>query len=111
MHEILEESAKLNETIINSKEYQRYLETRSALKADEELYRTFKEFRKKNFELQNLQDINPYDEVHSLVREYSDMIHNSKVSDFVRAEQRICSLLRKTYNKIAEGLEFDDPNE
>lgn len=111
MHQILAESEKLNETIRNSEEYRRYLETKRTLYADEELFNAFREFRKKNYELQNLQGVNPYDEVHTLVREYSDLIHNSKVSDFVRAEQRICALLRKSYNKIAEGLEFDDPNE
>ena len=111
MHEILRESEKLNEIIRESEEYKRYLETKRVLYADEPLLRTFREFRKRNYELQNLQGVNPYDEVHALVREYSDMIHNSKVSDFVRAEQRICALLRKSYNKIAEGLELDDPNE
>ncbi len=111
MHEILAKSEELNQIILNSQEYQYYLKTKAVLYADEPLLRTFREFRRRNYELQNLQDVNPYDEVHALTREYTDMIHNSKVSDFVRAEQRICALLRRAYNNIAEGLEFDDPDE
>lgn len=111
MKEAIAESKKLNEHIKQSEEYKSYLDSKKALCEDMNLCNQFKEFRKKNYELQNMQGNNPYDEVSALVREYDDLLNNSLVSDFLRAEQRICKMMQQVYSSIAEGLEFDYLNE
>ena len=107
MREVIIESKELNEKIKQSAEYQSYLHAKQALYTDEGLSNQVKEFRHKNYELQNRQGVNPFDEVSALVREYDELLHNSLVSEFLRAEQRICKLMQQVYNSISEGLEFD----
>ncbi len=105
MIEVINDSVQLNARIKQSVEYQNYIDTKRALYANMDLCNQLKEFRRKNYELQNRE--NPYDEVSNLVREYDELLHNSLVSDFLRAEQHICRMMQKVYNSIAEGLEFD----
>lgn len=107
MNDVINESVNLNIRIKESKEYKRYIETKNALYMNRELSEQLKEFRRRNYELQNQKDVNPYDEVVGLVKEYDELLHNSTVSDFLKAEQRICKMMQKVYNSIAEGLEFD----
>ena len=105
MIEVINGSRQLNEQIKQSAEYQNYIDTKKKLYANIDLCNQLREFRRRNYELQNR--TNPYDEVSGLVREYDELLHNSIVSDFLRAEQRICRMMQKVYNSIAEGLEFD----
>lgn len=106
MREVISESKQLNERIKQSDEYQKYLNTKSVLYDNIELCDKLKEFREKNYELQNHPGVNPYDEISSLVREYDELLNNYIVSDFLRAEQHICKLMQNVYNSIAEGLEL-----
>lgn len=107
MKEVINKSKQLNEQIKQSEEYKKYIDTKHALYANMELCNQLREFRAKNYELQNRQGMNPFDEVSNLVREYDEMLHNSVVSAFLRAEQRICKLMQQVYDSISEGLEFD----
>ncbi|MBE5944166.1 MAG: YlbF family regulator [Lachnospiraceae bacterium] len=107
MKEVINQSKELNKRILDSTEYKYYLETKKSLKDSPELSHQLKEFRRRNYELQNRQGVNPYDELCNLVREYDDLLHNSTVSNFLRAEQHICRMMQEVYNSIAEGLELD----
>lgn len=107
MVQVINESKQLNAHILESEEYQTYLRTKQALRENEELSRNLREFRAKNYELQNRQGINPYDEMIDLTREYDELLHNSIVSDFLQAEQKICKLLQQVFDSVTEGLEFD----
>lgn len=111
MNDVIHESVLINEHIKNTKEYKNYINTKRALYDNMDLKNQLKEFRRKNYELQNRVGVNPYDEVSALVREYDDLLHNSIVSDFLRAEQKICKQMQKVYDSIADGLEFDYPDE
>lgn len=106
MKEVINESKQLNEQIKQSAEYQKYVDTKKILYGNIDLCNKLKEFRARNYELQNREGVNSYDEVSALVREYDELLHNSIVSDFLRAEQHICKLMQVVYNSIAEGLEF-----
>ena len=107
MKDVINESKNLNNRIKQSCEYREYMEKKSELLKYPDLHRQLGEFKRRNNELQNRQGINPYDEVIGLVKEYDELIHNSVVSDFMKAELRICKMLQKLYESIAEGLEFD----
>ncbi|MDE5873758.1 MAG: YlbF family regulator [Lachnospiraceae bacterium] len=107
MDEIINQSIHINELINTSPEYEWYIRANKKLREHIDLYNQLKEYRRRNYELQNLVGMNPYDEVVALLKEYDVLLHNSVVSDFLRAEERICSILGTVYNQIAEGLEFD----
>lgn len=107
MKGVIKECKQLNERIRQSEEYRKYINTKKALYANMDLCNQLKEFRNRNFELQNREGVNPFDEVSNLVREYDALLHNSKVSDFLVAEQKICKMMRQVYDSISEGLEFD----
>lgn len=107
MRQVINESKQLNEHIRASEEYCTYLRTKKALMDNAELSNYLHEFRRKNYELQNRQGVNPYNEMIELTKEYDELLHNSIVSDFLQAEQQICKLLQKVFDSVAEGLEFD----
>lgn len=107
MKDVIRECVKLNEKIRQSAEYKKYIDTKKALYANMDLCNQLKEFRSRNYELQNREGVNPFDEMNSLMREYDMLLHNSRVSDFLRAEQKICKMMRQVYDSISEGLEFD----
>lgn len=107
MKEAVAKSVQLNEHIKASEEYRRYIETKKALCDNMVLYNQLKEFKVKNYELQNIQGVNPYDEMIGLAKQYDELLHNSIVNDYLRAEQRICKLMQQVYEAIADGLEFE----
>lgn len=107
MQEVINESKALNEKIKQTAEYKKYIDKMNALRDNKELYYKVKEFRIRNYDLQNREGINAYDEINNLVKEYDEILHNSLVSDFMRAERKLCRMMRQVFDGISEGLEFD----
>lgn len=108
MQKAMELAIQLNETIKNSEEYRRYVETDNKLRNEPELYARFNEFRRRNYDLQFSEgDSNLYDEVFNLVKEYDTILQDSLVNDFIMAEQRFCSTMQEIYSSLAAGLEMD----
>ena len=93
MKDVIEQSKQLNTRIKQSAEY------RTDPIAD---YLT----RLRNA-IQAKQSGDIFDEMNALLREYDELLHNSIVSDFMNAEQRICKMMQQMYGELAEGLEFD----
>lgn len=107
MNDTINLSRKLNQTIKNSDEYRRYIETRDRLLERQDLLNSLKEFRQKNYRIQNSDEYdNPYDEVTNLFAEYDDLLHNTIVNEFIRADQKLCRMMRTVYEELADGLEF-----
>lgn len=108
MKDVIYQSKQLNMKIRQSNEYNHYIRTKNRLKEDEELYSALNEFRRRNFELQSSnENINMYDEITTLANEYEKILHNSKVNEFLVAEQRICRLMQDVYSSMADSLDFD----
>lgn len=107
MKNVIEQSAQLNIKIKQSAEYQKYIDTKRVLYDNNELYNRLREFRNRNNALQAKQGCEIFDEMNALLREYDELLHNSIVSDFMNAEQRICKMMQQMYEALAEGLEFD----
>ncbi len=107
MKDVLAQSALLNQNIKDSKEYKTYMETKIKLYEHPELCDKLKEFRHLNYDLQNQEGVNNYDSVTRLVNQYDDMLHNSVVTDFLKAEQQLCKDMQMVFNAITDGLEFD----
>jgi cell fate (sporulation/competence/biofilm development) regulator YlbF (YheA/YmcA/DUF963 family) len=107
MADLLDESRQLNDHIRQSAEYKAYQRAKQALYEHEDLRQQLKEFRKRNYELQNHPGYNPYDEVDALIVEYDAVIHNSVVSEFIMSEQKLCRVLQDVFATLTDGLEFD----
>lgn len=107
MNELIVESRQLNRMIKNSKEYSKYIYARNALKMHDELFAKVQEYKKRTFEIQNYGSENPYDEVIQLGRDYDELLHNSLVNEYIRAENRLCKLMREMFGEITADLTFD----
>lgn len=107
LKEVIREAKQTNQKIKRTKEYIMYIETRNRLLEDKNLFNQLKEFRKRNYEIQRSIGGNSFEEINNLVAEYDFLLHNSIVSDFLKAEQRICRLMRELFQSISEGLEFE----
>ncbi len=107
MKDVINEGKKLSSHIKQTEEYRQYIEKKNILFQYPDLKHQLGEFKRRNNELQNRQGINMYDEVVGLVKEYAELIHNSVVSDFMKAELCVCKMMQELYTAIAEGLEFD----
>ncbi len=108
MKDVIYRSKQLNNKIRQSNEYNHYIRTKNRLKEDMDLYNALNEFRRRNFELQSSnEDRNMYDDIVALSLEYEKILYNSKVNEFLIAEQRICRLMQEVYGSIANSLDFD----
>lgn len=108
MKDTLELSKELNQTIKESSVYQKYQTARKKLMEQPELLEKLREFHRKNRDIQNNEYIeNPYDEVNQLFIEYDALLHDTIVNEFIRAEQKLCLMMRNVYEYIADGLEID----
>lgn len=107
MENVIEQCKQLNCKIKQSAEYQKYIDTKRALYDNVELYDKLRDFRNRNNAIQARQGDGIFDEMNALLREYDELLHNSIVSDFMNAEQRICKMMQQVYRSLAEGLEFD----
>jgi cell fate (sporulation/competence/biofilm development) regulator YlbF (YheA/YmcA/DUF963 family) len=100
-------SRKLNETIKTSEPYITYEECKAELLKRPDLVRALSDFKRKNLEIQNNENIdNPYDEVNNLMSEYDGLLRDSVVNNFMKSEQRLCKMLKITYEEIADGLDI-----
>ena len=64
--------------------------------------------RKEIQKIQNRGSVdNPYDEVVALFEEYDAIVHDTIVNDFLRAERKLCRMLKTMYDEIADGLDVD----
>ena len=111
MQDVLGKCYEVNNAIKESEAYRRYISAKERLHEHPELVRTLQEFSRKNHEILNATAFNPYDELHAIVRDYDEFLHNSIVNEFIRAEQRLCKVMQQVIKTIADGLEFDYSDE
>lgn len=105
---MIKEAKVLNQLIRNNQEYLRYQDAMKKVMEDTELYGKMNEFRKKNYELQNMDDgKNHYEELYALAIEYEKVLRHPMVNEFLMAEQIFSKRLSEVYEYIADGLELD----
>ncbi len=104
MNEIIEECKKLNQMLMDSKEYKNYVFAESSLKANEELYNSLQEFKARYADVLKYTDGNPYDEILRMYHENDELIHNSTVNEFLRAESSLSKLIRSIISEVTDGL-------
>ena len=108
MDEIIEECRKLNQMITDSKEYKNYIFAESSIKANEELYNSLMEFKGQYADVLRYSDGNPYDDILRMYYENDELIHNSTVNEFLRAESSLSKLIRRIISEITDGFTFTE---
>ena len=104
MDELIEQCRKLNQPIIDSKEYQSFIIARNSIKSNEELYGNLMEFKRKYEDVMKYTEGNPFDEIHKLYYDNDELIHNSTVNEYLRAESALSRLVKKIIAEITEGV-------
>ena len=108
MDNIMEECRKLNLMITNSEEYRNYIFARNSIKANEDLYNSLMEFKRRYEDIMKYTDGNPYDEIYRIYYENDDLIHNSTVNEYLRAERALSKLIRSIIAKVTDGIRFEE---
>ena len=99
---------ELVQAILASEEYREYLECFAKIKEQPELYERVGDYRKRNFELQNM-DVNDnmFDEVMRFQMENSAIRKNALVNQFLKAELSFCRMLQGITRTISDNVELD----
>ena len=108
MDNIMEECRKLNLMITNSEEYRNYIFARNSIKANEDLYNSLMEFKRRYEDIMKYTDGNPYDEIYRIYYENDDLIHNSTVNEYLRAESALSKLIRSIIANVTDGIRFEE---
>ena len=86
----------------------RYERDLTALKAQPEIYAKFNTFRRKNMELQILEQTDTNDEKTAQLKgEYKQITMEKGDLDVLTAEQGVCKMMQKIYDIIAREIPLD----
>ena len=88
-------------------EYNDYKNLLEKMKENGDIYERVKEFRRKNFLIQQSDSGDYVDLMDALTNEYEDVISQELVSDFMEAEAAFCKLIQDFNANVTEELEFD----
>lgn len=106
--EIMEKTQELRDLILNSVDYVRYRRQLEELKQSEELFQKMNEYRLKALRIQLMEDSEKsYEKTRELYTEYSDILDEPLVSQFMITEQTICKTMRNVQNQVFEGIDLD----
>lgn len=101
-------TAELAQAVADSEEYKSYLHYLEEIKKQPELYEKVCDYRRRNFELQNM-DVadNMFDEVMRFQMENAGIGKNELVNEFLKAELSVCRMLQGITRVIADSVELD----
>ena len=101
-------TSELSAAILDSEEYKEFLYYLDEIKKQPELYDRVCDYRRRNFELQNM-DINDnmFDEVMHFQMENAGIRKDGLVNNFLRAELSVCRMLQDITRSISESVELD----
>ena len=94
------------EKLLKSKEYQKYVEQRERVKQYPDLKKQIDEFRRRNFEMQNSEDL-VFEKIKFFEKEYEDFRDNPLVADFLEAELAFCRMMQRHYGEVMRAIDFE----
>ncbi|MEE3393077.1 MAG: YlbF family regulator [Lachnospiraceae bacterium] len=98
---------QLIDSVVNSEEHDSYVTMLEQLKMYPDLLERVGEFRKRCFSYQFDDNADVLAENSRIESEFSDILTNRLVSDFLAAERQYCSLIKKLNNRFYESLDLD----
>lgn len=103
---VMEATESLVTAIRQSETYHTYLEAKEELNKMPVLKAQVDEFRKKNYELQNL-SVNVLEETEKLQQEYAAMLDDILVRRYLNAENAFCRMIQMVNWQLIEELDFE----
>lgn len=103
---VMEATESLVTAIRQSETYHTYLEAKEELNKMPVLKAQVDEFRKKNYELQNL-SVNVLEETEKLQQEYAVMLDDILVRRYLNAENAFCRMIQMVNWQLIEELDFE----
>ena len=84
-----------------SREYQNYLWMEQEISRDPELKRRIDDYRIKNYHLQQSDDVDLFDAVDALERDFYDLRKNQKANAYLEA---VCKMIQKVQQRITDEI-------
>lgn len=97
----------LIDEIKNSNEYIMYQELKAKIKEEPEKEQAIHRFREQNYLLQKSKDVDLFDEIDQIWREYESLRMQPLVEEFLAAELALCRTIQKINLKMVSSLDFD----
>lgn len=94
------------EKLLKSKEYQKYVEQKERVKQYPDLKKQIDEFRRRNFEMQNSEDL-VFEKIEFFEKEFEDFRDNPLVADFLEAELAFCRMMQRHYGEVMRAIDFE----
>lgn len=108
--QIKKDTSDLVKKIKTTSEYIDYLNYKSILERNEELYRRVQEFRRRSFEIQvshHYGMYNAYENLVNLKNENEELLTEPTVKMFLDSELKLSRMISTVYDTLAEEIDFD----
>ncbi len=107
-YKVEEKSRELAQLILESEEYNNYIEAKNRLVQNVEISERVSRFRKLNFELQNGENTEQMMErLMKLSQEYQQELEEPVVIEYLNAELRLCKMMQNVNEMLVEKIEMD----
>lgn len=108
MHNIDDLKIQLREAIQNSDEYLEFKRLEAVIVRNPDLKRQIDEFRKRNFEIQNVEsDIDILEATENLNMQYKDVRRQEMVNRYLNAEVCLCRLVQEICFTVVDAVDFE----
>ena len=87
-----------------SREYQNYLWMEQEISKDPELKRRIDDYRIRNYHLQLSEEVDLFDAVDALERDFYDLRKNEKAYAYLEAELADCKMIQKVQQRITDEI-------
>lgn len=99
----------LTDAMRNTIDYQSYLKLEAELDKDKDLKKRVDEFRLRNFSLQKEENVDLFDAVDDIDREFVELRKNPVVEEYLEAELSVCKMVQGVLNAIHHEVKIDVP--
>lgn len=98
----------LVDAVLSSEEYRRYRELKEKISREPEKKRAINNFRRRNYLLQrNKENIDLFDEIDKLEREFAKLRQEPLVEEYLAAELSVCRMVQKINRRLTEKIDLD----
>lgn len=99
----------LTDAMRNTIDYQSYLKLEAELDKDKDLKKRVDEFRIRNFSLQKEENVDLFDAVDDIDREFVELRKNPVVEEYLEAELSVCKMVQRVLSAIHHEVKIDVP--
>ena len=89
----------LTDAMRNTIDYQSYLKLEAELDKDKDLKKRVDEFRIRNFSLQKEENVDLFDAVDDIDREFVELRKNPVVEEYLEAELSVCKMVQRVFKR------------